>query len=211
MSFPPLVIFPSQRAGKMAVTAHPTDDSLCYTWSNRGSKPAANGANIVYFACTGCRALQSKDPSVKIPTMKANLTAHEWISHPSCAHSCEPLQAATVKSQFIRRSTTDVENGRRRKRKTLTADAIAAAALADTMPIIGTTTATSVGTSAPVPSQSDSAMETDAWMPMTAETVQVKEEPASRGRFSSGQGRLLQGWDRASVHFGDLGRKKPRL
>ncbi|KAH7704504.1 hypothetical protein AAVH_28310, partial [Aphelenchoides avenae] len=179
MSFPPLVIFPSQRSGKMAVTAHPTDDSLCYTWSNRGSKPAANGASIVYFACTGCRALQSKDPSVKIPTMKANLTAHEWISQPSCAHSCEPLQAATVKSQFIRRATTDVENGRRRKRKTLTADAIAAAALADAMPIIGTSTAPSAGTSTSVPQPSDSAMETDGCMPTTTEMVDVKEEPAS--------------------------------
>ncbi|KAH7696276.1 hypothetical protein AAVH_36656, partial [Aphelenchoides avenae] len=179
MSFPPLVIFPSQRSGKMAVTAHPSDDALCYTWSNRGSKPAANGASIVYFACTGCRALQSKDPSVKIPTMKANLTAHEWISHPSYAHSCEPLQAAIVKSQFVRRSTTDVENGRRRKRKTLMADAIAAAALADTMPIIGTPTASSVDTLASVPQPSEFAMGTDAWMPVTTGTVHVKEEPTS--------------------------------
>lgn len=116
--------------------------------------------------------------------MKANLTTHEWISHPSCAHVCEPLQAATVKGQFIRRSTTVVENGRRRKRKKLSADAIAAAALAETMPIIGTSSALCVDTSASIPQPSDSAMESDAWMTMTAEAVDVKEEPPSYGTFS---------------------------
>lgn len=66
----------------------------------------------MYFACAGCRSLNDKDRSVRIPLRKANVTQKRWESNPKVPHSCVPLSSEEVAGlSLVRKIQKKVASG----------------------------------------------------------------------------------------------------
>lgn len=62
-----------------------------------------SGADIRYYACTGCRAIREKDGEGQIPIMKADMQSKRWVSGTDAQHVCGALNRNQVTGTTLRR------------------------------------------------------------------------------------------------------------
>uniref|UniRef100_A0A914DNL9 OTU domain-containing protein n=1 Tax=Acrobeloides nanus TaxID=290746 RepID=A0A914DNL9_9BILA len=105
--------FIASQRGDQPITPHPTDPTLCYTWSlSGGAKTLADGRTRRTYGCTACRALQAKDRSITVPKLIA--LDKTWDKDPSSLqlkHSCVPRNRKEL-----------MDNKKKSKRKTVIED-----------------------------------------------------------------------------------------